>query len=49
MKSGQELLRVFPISDAIHWQLGVVKNGQEFPHSNGLVRLKKLVQDTIIR
>jgi hypothetical protein len=49
LKSGQGLAWAFPVSNALHWCSGVVRNGQEFPHFYGQVRVKKLVQENRIR
>lgn len=51
VKSGQGLARAIPISDALHQQIqhsGVVKNGQEFPHFDRWVQVKKFVQENKI-
>ena len=44
IKSGQGLARAFPENDMLHRHWGVVRNGQEFSHSDGQVWVKKLLQ-----
>ena len=51
VKRGQGLARAIPISYALRQQIqhsGVVKNGQEFPHFDGWVQVKKFVRENKI-
>ena len=47
MKSWNQLAKVYPISDVLHYRLGVVTNGQDFPHFDQWMQVKKLVQERI--
>lgn len=49
MKSGQGLVRVFFVREALYRCLGVVRNEQEFSHFDRQMWVKKLVQGIRIR